>query len=154
MRYDSRLSSVLHVLVHMAEHGRPMTSEEIAGHMQANPVQIRRTLAGLRRAGFVRSEKGHGGGWSIACELAAVSLRDVHAAIGAPGLFAIGNRSQNPSCLVEQATNAALGDTLAKAEQMVLDRFGRVSLADLSADFQRRAAQARKSQTRRRPCST
>lgn len=142
MRYDNRLSTVLHVLVHMADLDRPMTSEEIAGHMGANPVQIRRVMAGLREAGFVTSEKGHGGGWRIACDLAAVSLADVHAAIGAPGLFAIGNRSANPACLVEQATNAALGETLVEAERMVLDKFGRVTLDDLSADFHRRAAAA------------
>jgi DNA-binding IscR family transcriptional regulator len=42
-----------------------------------NPVVFRRTLAGLREAGFVRSEKGHGGGWMLAKPLAKVSLLDV-----------------------------------------------------------------------------
>ncbi len=92
MSRDSRLSSVLHVLLHMAAHGRSMTSEELAGCMGANPVVVRRTLAGLREAGLVRSVKGHGGGLSIACDLAAVSLRDVHEALGEPALFAFGHR--------------------------------------------------------------
>jgi len=143
MRYDSRLSSILHVLLHMAERpDRPVTSEALAAHMNANPVQVRRTMAGLREAGFVRSEKGHGGGWTLACDLKAVSMRDIYAALGSPALFAMGNRSENPNCLVEQAVNSALGETLRDAEALVLERLGEISLADLSADFHNRAVDA------------
>jgi DNA-binding IscR family transcriptional regulator len=59
MKRDSRLSGVLHVLLHMAEAGGPVTSETMAKAMQTNPVVIRRIMAGLRDAGFVHSEKGH-----------------------------------------------------------------------------------------------
>jgi len=55
MKHDSRLSAVLHTLLHMADAGRPMTSTELATHMNTNPVVVRRTMAGLRRAGFVSS---------------------------------------------------------------------------------------------------
>ena len=50
-----------------------MTSEMLARAMGTNPVVIRRLMAGLRERGFVQSEKGHGGGWTIACDLAAVT---------------------------------------------------------------------------------
>ena len=66
MKRDSRLSGVLHVLLHMAEHEGPMTSETLANAMQTNPVVIRRAMSGLREACYVRSEKGHGGGWTLA----------------------------------------------------------------------------------------
>ena len=140
MNRDSRLSAVLHALLHMAAHRGPMTSEELAACMRTHPVVVRRTMAGLREAGFVRSEKGRGGGWSIACDLAAVSLRDVHVALGEPALFAVGHRSDAPECLVEQAVNAALGDAFREAEALLLERFGSVSLARLADDFARRLA--------------
>src|SRR3546814_1535501 len=73
MRQDSRLSRMLHVLLHMAQHDRPATSEAIAKMLRTNPVVVRRTMAGLREAGYVRSVKGHGGGWSIARDLASRS---------------------------------------------------------------------------------
>ncbi|KHL25453.1 Rrf2 family transcriptional regulator [Croceibacterium mercuriale] len=138
MKRDSRLSGVLHVLLHMAEIDGPATSEMMARAMQTNPVVIRRILAGLRDAGFVRSEKGHGGGWTIARDLASITLRDVYAALGSPELFALGNRTEAPGCLVEQAVNAALDDAFRDAEAMLLDRFGAVTLAQLSADFHAR----------------
>lgn len=138
MKRDSRLSGVLHVLLHMAELERPVTSEVLAKAMTTNPVVIRRIMAGLRDQGYVRSDKGHGGGWSLACDLSRVTLRDVYDALGRPSLLALGNRTESPGCLVEQAVNAALGQAFDEAEALLLSRFGNVTLAMLSADFHAR----------------
>lgn len=140
MKRDSRLSGVLHVLLHMAEHDGPLTSEDLAKAMQTNPVVIRRTMAGLREAGFVRSGKGHGGGWTLACDLGRVTLRDIYDALGEPTLLAMGNRTEAPGCLVEQAVNAALNEAFEAAEALLLARLGEVTLAALSADFHARMA--------------
>ncbi|MCG5238701.1 Rrf2 family transcriptional regulator [Azospirillum doebereinerae] len=138
MSRDTRLSGVLHVLLHMAEHQGPVTSEVLARAMQTNAVVIRRTMAGLRKRGYVRSEKGHGGGWSLACDLNTVTLADVYEALDRPPLFAISNRSEAPQCLVEQAVNAALDRALHEAQELLLASFQGVTLAALSADFHRR----------------
>ena len=129
---------MLHVLLHMARHEGPATSETIAKMLGTNPVVVRRTMAGLRDAGYVRSEKGHGGGWSIACDLATVSLLDVHRAVGGPTLFAIGNESDNPDCMVERVVNDAIDDALREAEALLIARLGAVSLAALATAFDAR----------------
>lgn len=141
MKRGSRLSGVLHVLLHMAETEDPMTSEDLARALQTNPVVIRRIMAGLRDRGYVRSEKGHGGGWTLACDLAAITLRDIYDALGRPTLLAIGNRTEAPDCLVEQAVNAALDPAFHDAEALLLARLGEVTLATLSADFHHRLSQ-------------
>jgi DNA-binding IscR family transcriptional regulator len=138
MKRDSRLSGILHVILHMAQQDGPTTSETLARAMQTNPVVIRRIMAGLREQGYVRSEKGHGGGWTLGCDLNAVTLRDVYDAIGRPSLLAIGNRTEAPGCLVEQAVNAALDTACCDAEALLLSRLGDVTLAMLSADFDAR----------------
>ncbi|MDO9357125.1 MAG: Rrf2 family transcriptional regulator [Solirubrobacteraceae bacterium] len=138
MKRDSRLSSVLHVLLHMAEADGPMTSEALAAAMHTNPVVVRRLMIGLRHAGFVASAKGHGGGWMISCPLDSVTMRDIHEALGAPTLLAVGHRDEHPTCLVEQAVNAALGDAYLEAQALLLARLGTVTLAQLSKDFHRR----------------
>jgi DNA-binding IscR family transcriptional regulator len=129
----------------MAEVKGLVTSEAMARAMSTNPVVIRRIMAGLRENGFVRSEKGHGGGWTIARDLAAITLRDIYAALGEPELFAMGNRTEAPGCLVEQAVNAALDDAFQDAETLLLERFGAVTLAQLSADFHARMVASGKS---------
>jgi DNA-binding IscR family transcriptional regulator len=140
MKSDSRLSSVLHALLHMAANDGPMTSEALADCMRTNPVVVRRTMAGLREAGFVRSDKGHNGGWSIACDLKAITLHDIHKALGEPTVFAMGNRNDAPECLVEQAVNAALDEAFREAETLLMERFGSLTLAQLAEDFARRLA--------------
>lgn len=140
MRRDSRLSGVLHVLLHMIEAGRPMTSETMALAMDTNPVVIRRIMAGLREAGFVASEKGHGGGWTMARDPASITLDDIYRALGSPPVFALGHRSESPGCLVEQAVNAALDDAFRDAEALLLSRLGGVTLAALASDFHQRMA--------------
>jgi DNA-binding IscR family transcriptional regulator len=138
MKKDSKLSSVLHVLLHMAHSDRPLTSEELSGYLQTNPVVVRRTLAGLRELGYVEAVKGHGGGWTLSCNLARVTLRDIYDAVGAPGVFAMGHREENPQCRVEQAVNEALDKAFEEAEALLIGRLSGVTLADLSADFNRR----------------
>lgn len=140
MKRDSRLSGVLHCLLHMAELGQPATSEWLARAMQTNPVVIRRLMAGLRDAGFVASAKGHGGGWVLCCPLERITLRDIHEAVGAPELLAVGHREESPGCLVEQAVNAALEQAYRDAEAVLLARLGSITLAALAREFHLRLA--------------
>jgi DNA-binding IscR family transcriptional regulator len=140
MRGDSRLSGVVHVLLHMSEEGAPVTSERLARAMRTNPAVIRRVLAGLREQGYVRSEKGHGGGWTLDCELSALTLRDVYEALGSPPLLALRHRSEEPRCPVEAAINQALDAAFQDAEAVLLSRLGDLTLDRLRAGFQTRLA--------------
>lgn len=151
MRRDSRLSGVLHVLLHMAEFKQPVTSERLAVMMQTNPVVIRRIMGGLRDLGLVASEKGHGGGWTLCCDFDRVSLHDVYVALGAPELFAMGHRNAAPACLVEQAVNAALATAFEEAESLLMTRLGDVTLGQLSADFHARFAKRERCAQEARP---
>lgn len=140
MRHDGRLSRMLHVLLHMEEQQRPMTSEEIAGMLGTNPALVRRTFAGLREGGYVISERGHGGGWILGRPLAEMTLRNVYDAVGAPEIFALGLADDRPQCLVEQAVNTALRQTLDEARALLLRRFADIRVSDLRDDFAARAA--------------
>jgi DNA-binding IscR family transcriptional regulator len=119
----------------MAEQSGPVTSEVLAKAIYTNPVVVRRIMAGLRDQGYVRSEKGHGGGWTLACDLSKVTMRDIYTALGSPALLAMSNRAETPGCLVEHAVNAALNQAFEDAEALLLARLGQVTLAMLSADL-------------------
>lgn len=135
MKSDSRLSLLLHALLHMAERDTPITSETLSNYIGTNPVVIRRTMGFLREAGYVTSVRGHAGGWQLKVDLSSVTLHDLHIALGEPGIFAIGHRNERPDCLVEQVVNAALDDAFREAEMVFLKRMREVSLADLAQDF-------------------
>ena len=137
---DARLSRMLHLLIHMGRMDGPLTSDAAAAMLGTNPVVVRRTMAGLRDAGYVRSVKGHGGGWSLTGRLGDITMLDVHRALGENRIFALGPADPKASCLVEQAVNCSLEEALREAEQLLLRRLADVSLADIAADFDRRMA--------------
>ena len=140
MPRDSRMSRMLHVLIHMDRHVDKVTSDRISQMLGTNPVVVRRMMSGLRDKGYVTSEKGHGGGWRLVVALDRITLLDVYRAIGAPALFGIGPHADRPDCLVEQAVDARMAQTLDEAETMLLDRFAAIRVSDLAADFEDRLA--------------
>lgn len=147
MKKDTKLSAALHVILHMTEVDGPMTSDRLARAMRTNPVVVRRMMAGLRERGFVTSEKGHGGGWKLNCDLKTTSLGDIYSALGSPDCIALTHRDENTSCLVELAVNVALKSAFEEAEALLLARFDEVMLADLSDDFHTRFAALKQGST-------
>jgi DNA-binding IscR family transcriptional regulator len=136
-------------LLHMAAQGKPMTSAELAVCMNTNAVVVRRTMAGLREAGFVQSVKGHGGGWTLACDLSKITLKDIYDALGAPTVLAIGIHLEHPACHVEQAVNRALSPAFGEAERFLIDRLATVTLAQLAEDFRSHASNRHAQKQRR-----
>ncbi|MCY6383492.1 Rrf2 family transcriptional regulator [Hoeflea prorocentri] len=141
MPRDSRMSRILHVLIHMDRHVQQPTSAQISKMLGTNPVVVRRMMSGLRERGLVKSEKGHGGGWHLTKSLAETTLLDVYLAIGEPPLFNIGPDSEQPECLVEQAVDARMTKALSEAEVLLRERFAAITVADLAEDFEQRFAE-------------
>jgi Rrf2 family protein len=129
LRQDSRLSRMLHVLLHMEKHPGPLASSDIARMLKTNATVVRRTLSDLRRAGYVSAIRGNSGGWLLAKPLNKISLLDIYQALGEPKLFALGLSDNSSNCLIEQSANLVIGDSLKQAEKMLLDRFAHIKLS-------------------------
>ncbi|MDP2716579.1 Rrf2 family transcriptional regulator [Rheinheimera sp.] len=135
MRKDSRLSRMLHVLVHLHQLQHAVTSEQLALMLHTNPVVVRRTMALLREQGYVSAVKGHGGGWTLAKPLHKITLLDIHRSLSESTLFTIGLTDEHNNCPIEKAVNLAIDDVLQEAEALVLRRFGEVTLDKLAAGY-------------------
>lgn len=137
MRRNERLSVALHALLHMAERAdQPMTSARLAECVGTNPVVIRRTFAGLRERGIVRSAKGHGGGWSLARAPEAITLRQIQDAL-AQRVVTVSLAEESHGCLVERAVSDALDGAVREATRVLDARLDTVTVADLLADVLR-----------------
>jgi len=141
MKNDNRLWRTLHVLIHMSHTQAPMTSQAIGEMLNTHAVVVRRTMAGLRDKRYVQSEKGHGGGWRLSCTLDQITLLDVYQALGSPPIFALGAAADGHNCLVEKAVNQAMAEALEQARQLLLDRLGKMTLAQIEQDYQALMAQ-------------
>lgn len=137
MRNDTRLSRMLHTLIHMARHEQPATSDTLAQMLSTNPVVVRRTMALLKEQGYVRSEKGHRGGWMLAKPFAEITLLNIHQALGSSSIFAIGLATDHPECLVERAVNNALTEAFDAAQALLLTRLQSITLQQLADEFER-----------------
>lgn len=135
MRTDSRLPRVLHVLLHLEQIDEPVTSDQIGRMLNTNPSLVRRTMAGLRDAGFVGATKGHGGGWVLQKPLSEITLADVYAALGSPQLFAVGQSGDAPDCLLERAANQATSQALETARATFQSELQKVTVADIVAPY-------------------
>jgi len=150
MKRDGRLSVALHLLIHLGDAESPITSEVLARQSGSHAVVMRRTMAGLREAGIVRSEKGHGGGWTLERSLAKISLAEVYEALGLSSAFALARREESPGCLVERAVNDAIGSALSEADALLMRRFRELTLADVARGVRRAQKASRKAGS---PCS-
>ncbi|KZK97339.1 MULTISPECIES: Rrf2 family transcriptional regulator [unclassified Pseudovibrio] len=136
MNRDTRLSGVLHVLLHLDHARKPLTSSELAKTMRTNPAVFRRMMAGLRSAGYVRSENGPGGGWSLEKALSEITLLDVYNALGQSSVFSFGLRNEPSNCKVERAVNRALLSTMMEAESLLLNRFHDLALDEIACSVE------------------
>lgn len=135
MKINNSFSATLHILLHMEQADNPMTSEQMAEFIDSNPAFIRKLLAGLRENQIVCATKGHHGGWRLCRPASHVTLYDIYIALGSPALFALGNRNENPECLVEQGVNRVMSSTLADAQALILKRFKSLTLQDVGMEF-------------------
>jgi DNA-binding IscR family transcriptional regulator len=113
----------------MDQSNVPLTSEKISKMINTNPTVIRRTLAGLRKFGYVNSEKGHNGGWTLSKKLSEITLLNVYECIGEPDIFALGfSNSDETKCLIEISVNESLKKTLEESKKIILKRFSEITL--------------------------
>lgn len=113
----------------MDQSNVPLTSETISKMINTNPTVVRRTLAGLRKFGYVNSEKGHNGGWTLSKKLSEITLLNVYECIGEPDIFALGfSNSDETKCLIEISVNESLKKTLEESRKIILKRFDEITL--------------------------
>ncbi|WP_432451953.1 MULTISPECIES: Rrf2 family transcriptional regulator [unclassified Agarivorans] len=135
MRTDSRLSRVIHALLHMHDTQQPLTSEALAKMLNTNSSVIRRTMSGLRDRGYVMSNKGHNGGWILMKRIDEITLLGLYEALGMPRLFAISSDSDNPTCLVQQIADESLNHALEMSRRVFIAQLETVTLAELNMQF-------------------
>lgn len=105
----------------------------MAGSVNTNPVVIRRILGQLKKAGIVEVRAAAGGTY-LRRAPADISLLDVYRAVEVVDndLFSIHNKP-NPKCPVGRNIQAALDDTLHRAQAALEQQLAGVSVAQVAS---------------------
>jgi Rrf2 family protein len=144
MTGNSRYTVALHVLAWMASVARKgrdlVTSEEIAGSVNTNPVFLRRVLGPLREAGLVTSRRGAGAGWRLGRPATDITLAEVYQAMADQPLFAMHHGEPNLSCPIGNGIRPALAPVYQAAEDALLRQLAGTTIEDLRVDSLRHNA--------------
>ena len=109
-----------------------ITSEQIASSVNTNPVVIRRLLGRLRKAGYVESKSGAGGGWRLKRDPACITLLDVLRAVEPEReTIALHAGRPNPLCAVGKNIQSALRTVYFEAQQHFDSRLSHSSIAEM-----------------------
>jgi Rrf2 family protein len=139
----------LHIVTLLASSAdKALTSEYIAGSVNTNPVVIRRLLGLLRRAGFVSSQGGVGGGWELAKVPEHITLADVRRAVNEGSPFSLHNQPPNPACPIGRHIQGALTDVYYEAEKALEDRLALTTVHQLLQSVQGRQKPTSKRKTK------
>ncbi|HWH96269.1 MAG TPA: Rrf2 family transcriptional regulator [Baekduia sp.] len=115
-----------------------LSSEQMAGSADSNPVHVRRVLGRLRTAGLVTSKPGVGGGWQLAADPASITLADVWRVVHGDDAI-LGLRGANPACPVGQSIQGMLVDVDRRAQKAVEDELATTTIAALVVRAAQRA---------------
>jgi Rrf2 family protein len=144
MTGNSRYTIALHVLTWMAvvarKGGDLVTSDEIAGSVNTNPVFLRRVLGPLREAGLVSSQRGAGAGWRLARPATEITLAQVYHAMADQPLFAMHHGEPNPDCPIGHGIRPALTPLYQAAEDALTRQLAATTIEDLLVDTLRQHA--------------
>jgi Rrf2 family protein len=139
MPTSSRFAVAVHALVALtANDGRAMPSEVIAGSANTNAAVIRRLFSMLAEAGITTSQLGHGGGALLAMRPERITLLDVFRAVEEREMFAVHRSPPDRNCIVGKNILPVLMPRMDHAQQALEAELGRVTIADLAADIQKR----------------
>jgi Rrf2 family protein len=137
MGANSRLTLAVHTLIWMARDGDVygfVTSEQIAGSVQANPVILRGLLGMMEKQHLVKVQRGTHAGWKLARKPEEITLLDVYRAVKPQPLFSLHHTPPNPSCAIGCGIGPALKNVYANVQSALDRELARTTIADVLRD--------------------
>lgn len=132
MKTSCRFAMAVHVLAVLAyKEGDPVTSADLAGSVNTNPVIIRRLLLSLKGAKLIDTRKGAGAGSRLARAPQRINLAEVYRAVEQHEPFSTPSRKPNAGCPVGHCIRKTLEQVFVSAEAALERDLQRTTLADV-----------------------
>lgn len=131
---NGNFTIALHILGFLASRkGEPLTSEVLASSYGTSPVVVRRELAKLQRAGLVHTQRGAGGGSTLARAPELINLKQAYEAVS-EDTAVLARYPEDCSGLIAPILGRYVNDLLVDAERAMLATLERVTVANMDRD--------------------
>jgi len=138
MNTSSRYLTAIHILTLLAEKNEPLSSSFIAMSVGVNPVTIRKAISKLRHCGYVNTTAGVNGGARLAKSADEISLRELYELLSESDPFGLYPPNADQRCVVGRHLSGILEDVHNDAHQLMIDKLGESTIADLVVEIQKR----------------
>jgi Rrf2 family protein len=122
---NSEFTIAVHSLVFLAHRSDNMaTSEQIACNVATHSARIRKVMGFLRKAGYVRTKEGIGGGFILECDPDKVTLAEIYRLTSQGSLkpnWCSGDQSQ--SCMIASKMEKVMDSIFGDAEKQMESYF-------------------------------
>ena len=133
MKLSSRSEYALLALIDLAEHGSagPVRMEDIAGRQRIPRKYLEQILLTLKKAGYLDSRKGKGGGYALARDARRITLAEIVRLMDGP-IASVRSASKYFYAHTPIERNAALTRFFREIRDMVAKRMEATTLASLT----------------------
>lgn len=131
MSQNSQLTLMVHVLTLLAGANTPISSSQIAGSVNTNPVIIRQIIGQLRDAGLVKTLPGSSGGAKLNRKSEDIYLSDIYQLVKSKTLFGLHTKPPNPSCPVGRNIQGVLIEIFNEMDALLADNLAQISIAQI-----------------------
>lgn len=133
---NTRFAIAIHILTLLSRSREQwVSSQYLAGSINANAAMVRKELANLKEHELVESKAGKYGGSSLAKDADDIELSEVYLAVRQTPALGSKREDPNPRCPVGKQINNRLSHLYQGAEDILIAKLGEQTLADFSRQF-------------------
>ncbi|MBZ6487086.1 Rrf2 family transcriptional regulator [Priestia aryabhattai] len=130
---NSEFTIAVHSLVFLANlPDHRASSESIAYNICTNPARVRKIMSTLRKNNLVRTKEGLGGGYTLGCSPAEISLGLIYRVISTGTLkphWCSGD--PDADCIVKSNIQTVMDDIFTESEQSVIRHLDQITIEDV-----------------------
>ncbi|MVN89523.1 RrF2 family transcriptional regulator [Mucilaginibacter aquatilis] len=133
---NGRFQIAVHILtlLHAAKN-ELLSSDYIAGSVNANAVLIRKELSNLRGAGLVSSKEGKAGGYYLNKDAHQITMADIYNVAMQNPILGKARNQPNPKCPIGQKIGGHLNKLDADITLTINNKLAKQTLADFYKQF-------------------
>ena len=133
---NGRFPICMHILTLLAKTDDLLSSEYIAGSINANPALVRKEISSLRQMGLIETREGKNGGSMLAKPAKQIRLSEVYNMVRSSSLLGQSKNTPNPACLVGRQINSHLTELYDEVEQTLIKKLEKQTLESFANKFE------------------